>query len=159
MENNKGIYHIRCIDNESFARYGTVIQAPGRHEDGYYQVLVEETESPWKLAIYEFDRRSTRVLERHPSSMESFEPLRGTALLVLAPTEAPGDLEVFLLDVPVCLFKGIWHQVLSLSDHAQVKITENILVTSEFHELDQEIAPALLSTSHHQYGPARTKHE
>lgn len=40
---------------------------------------------------------------------------------------------------PICLEKGIWHQVLALTDEAQVKITENLEVESVFHELKKAI--------------------
>ena len=35
------------------------------------------------------------------------------------------------------LKKGIWHQVMALTPEAQVKITENLEVPSEFYEFEK----------------------
>ncbi|MDZ5038549.1 hypothetical protein GNF66_15660 [Clostridium perfringens] len=48
------------------------------------------------------------------------------------------------MDKPICLYKGIWHQVISLSDSASVKITENLDVTSEFYYFESEILPMMV---------------
>lgn len=72
-------------------------------------------------------------------SLESFEPLQGITVLIVAAHDTPEEYEAFILDKPVCLYKGIWHQVLSLTDEAQVKIAENLEVVSEFFDLQKEI--------------------
>lgn len=73
---------------------------------------------------------------RHP---KSFEPLHGLTVLVVATHENPEEYEAFILDKPVCLKKGIWHQVLALTEEAQVKIVENLEVQSEFYDLEKAI--------------------
>lgn len=75
----------------------------------------------------------------HPTSRESFEPLHGLTVLVVATHENPEEYEAFILDKPVCLKKGIWHQVLALTEEAQVKIVENLEVQSEFYDLEKAI--------------------
>ena len=74
-----------------------------------------------------------------PASRESFEPLHGLTVLVVATHENPEEYEAFILDKPVCLKKGIWHQVLALTEEAQVKIVENLEVQSEFYDLEKAI--------------------
>jgi ureidoglycolate hydrolase len=134
---------IEALDPDAFAPFGVLITRPGRHGDGWYDVVIEEAASPWKIAVYEFDRRGTTRLENHPTSKESFEPLTGVGLLIVAPPGAPEDWRVFLLDQSVCLYEKVWHQVVSLSAYAQVKITENIAVTSEFHDFADELRPVM----------------
>ena len=60
-------------------------------------------------------------------------------MLLVAEHDKSEEFEAFLLDKPVCLYKGIWHQVLSLTDEAQVKIAENLEVNSEFFNFEKEI--------------------
>ncbi len=129
---------IKYITEESFKNYGDVIELKPHSEDGW-EIVVRVENTGWRIAVLEFARRTTKKLERHPTSKESFEPLLGTALLIAALKDFPEDFEVFLLDRPVCLNAGVWHQVISLSDLSQVKITENLVVSSEFYELENEI--------------------
>ena len=60
-------------------------------------------------------------------------------VLLVAEHETPEKYKAFVLDKPVCLKKGVWHQVLSLTPSAEVKITENKDVYSEFYDLPEEI--------------------
>jgi hypothetical protein len=57
----------------------------------------------------------------------------------LAEHESPENIRAFLLDKPVCLFEGVWHDVLALSSAAKVKITENLEVRSEYHNLEKPV--------------------
>lgn len=129
---------IRNITPEGFATYGDVIGLKPDSVDGW-EIVVKAEENGWRIAVLEFSRRTTAVLERHPDSRESFEPLKGvTLLLAAAEGDTPDNFSVFLLDKPVCLHKGIWHQVISLSEVSQVKITENLDVSCEYHGLSNE---------------------
>ena len=134
---------IRNIDHDSFDRYGRIME----FSEGYpeaFEIIVREREPGWRLAIFKFYDKKIKVIENHPASMESFEPLKGIALLLVAENANPADYEVFLLDKPVCLNKGTWHQVISLTKEAQVKIAENDEVATEFFELPGEIAPGVI---------------
>lgn len=133
---------IERITEESFKPYGTLIEFPENETGNFYIAETEETQ-PWRLAVFRYCNRSIRTIERHPSSKESFEPLKGTTLLLTAMPSEPENYHVFLLDRPVCLKKNIWHQVLALSQEAQVKITENLQVESVFYELPQEVRPLI----------------
>ena len=129
---------IQNITEESFRPYGTVLDFTGAFE-GKFEILVRETEQPWRMAVYRPDERSISFLENHPDSIESFEPVRGTSLLVVAGHDTPGDYAVFLLDKPVCLHKGVWHGVIVLSADVVIRVNENLEVESEFHHFDKSI--------------------
>lgn len=131
-------HKIQNLTPAAFAKYGTLLAFTDKMSDGW-EILVTSADSGWRIALLEFSRKSTHILEHHPESMESFEPMSGTALIIAAEHASPWEYEVFLLDQPVCLSKGIWHQVISLSDSTKVKITENLSVDCVYYELDHEI--------------------
>ena len=129
---------IESITREAFAPFGTVIEfSPGF--DGVYEILEAEEEKPWILAVFRYTNKTIRRIENHPTSMETFEPLSGVTVLLVAEHDTPENYKAFVLDKPVCLKKGVWHQVLSLTPSAQVKITENKDVYSEFYDLPEDI--------------------
>jgi ureidoglycolate hydrolase len=130
---------IRHITAESFAKYGHVIEHDGRPGEGFQVVLSEWEGVGWRIAVNRITDTAAAKLARHPNSMESFEPVEGVTLLIVAATDAPQDIEVFLLDRPVCLFKDIWHATICLSEHSVVKITENLEVDSVERRLDRPI--------------------
>lgn len=120
---------IETIDPASFAPYGTVLEFTGA--DDRFEILVTEPDSPWRLAVFRSCLRSCAEMECHPASLESFEPMRGTGVLLVAAHDTPEDWHAFLLDRPVCLHKGVWHALLTLTEETVVKIAENLDVTSE----------------------------
>ena len=126
------------INPENFAAFGDILEFPSNVTANFH-IVVREEKSPWRLAVLRFDRHSVERLENHPESMESFEPLEGSSVLLLAEHEHPDIIKAFFLDKPVCLFKGVWHDVLALSSEAKVKITENLEVTSEYHNLENPV--------------------
>lgn len=129
---------VESIAREAFAPFGSVIEFSPDFE-GEYEILETEEVKPWILAVYRYIRKSIRRIECHPTSMETFEPLSGVTILLVAEHKTPEDYKAFVLDKPVCLKKGIWHQVLSLTPVAEVKITENKDVYSEYYDLPEEI--------------------
>lgn len=132
---------LQSIHRKTFEKYGTVIEFPESERE--FEIIVSDRENPWRLAIYRYGNKAIHFTESHPASMESFEPLEGVSVLVVAEHDSPERCEAFLLDKPVCLHKGIWHQVLSLTDEAQVKITENFEVASEYYRLERPVAVTL----------------
>lgn len=128
---------IKEITKESFEKYGWVIEFSECPEDPRFEVIVTEDENPWRIAMYRVIEKSCDKLESHPTSKESFEPISGTGLLLVAPKESPNQIEVFLLDRPICLEKGIWHQMITISEKTIVKITENLEVHSIFHSIEE----------------------
>ena len=129
---------IQSITRENFAPFGTVIEFSPDF-DGIYEILETEDEKPWILAVFRYTNKTIQRIENHPTSMETFEPLSGVTVLLVAEHETPEKYKAFVLDKPVCLKKGVWHQVLSLTPSAEVKITENKDVYSEFYDLPEEI--------------------
>lgn len=129
---------IESITRETFAPFGTVIEFSPDF-DGIYEILETEDEKPWILAVFRYTNKTIQRIENHPTSMETFEPLSGVTVLLVAEHETPENYKAFVLDKPVCLKKGVWHQVLSLTPSAEVKITENKDVYSEFYDLPEEI--------------------
>lgn len=128
---------IKSITKEAFEPFGTVIEFPSECKDNFYIVATEEKQ-PWRVAVFRYNNKGIRVIEHHPTSKESFEPLKGVTVLLVAQNETPEKYEAFVLDKPVCLKKGIWHQVLALTPEAEVKITENLEVESVFYEFKEE---------------------
>lgn len=143
------VLEIKTFTPENIKKYGCLIDFKGPDREGF-EICITEPEHGWRIAVYQFDRHTASRLERHPYSLESFEPLSGIGVILLSEPDAPEAIEVFLLDRPICLFKGVWHEVLSISESAVVKITENSEVLSEFfrpeHTLGIELIP-IRSTS------------
>ncbi len=123
---------IETITAESFAPFGRVIDFSPEPEDERFEVVIREEIEPWRIAVFRVRQRTAERLECHPASMESFEPMTGTGILLVAEPWKPQNPRAFLLDQPVCLYKGIWHEVITLSQEAVYKITENKEVISEF---------------------------
>lgn len=129
---------LQSIHRENFEKYGKVLEFTETCAEPFEIIITEEKE-PWRLAVYRYTDKTVKRMECHPYSLESFEPLNGLTVLVVAEHDKPEQYEAFILDKPVCLYKGIWHQVLSLTDEAQVKIAENLEVTSMFFDFEKEI--------------------
>lgn len=136
-------YPIKNLTRETFARYGTIL-GHYKTNDGYESVVTVES-TGWIWAVKTFHNRTLEQIDSHPDTRESFEPVWGTSLLVVAPPDSPDDLEVFLLDEPVLLDEHVWHGLIALSAEARVKITENREVTGIAHPLGAAIHPVLTS--------------
>lgn len=129
---------LQSVQRETFLPYGEVLEFPAGIEETFCIITTEEKE-PWRPAVFRYTNKEIQRMECHPTSRESFEPLHGLTVLVVATHENPEEYEAFILDKPVCLKKGIWHQVLALTEEAQVKIVENLEVQSEFYDLEKAI--------------------
>ena len=129
---------LQSVQRETFLPYGEVLEFPAGIEETFCIITTEEKE-PWRLAVFRYTNKEIQRMECHPTSRESFEPLNGLTVFVVVTQENPEEYEEFILDKPVCLKKGIWHQVLALTEEAQVKIVENLEVKSEFYDLEKEI--------------------
>ena len=136
---------IQAITQETFGRYGYVID----HDRGSerFQIICSDPQPTggWQIAVNRIANRRVDQIVCHPNTMESFEPLEGIACLILAAPEAPGSLDVFLLDRPVCIHKGVWHATLTLSEVAFVKITENVTIESKMHDLPEPLTAAVVT--------------
>lgn len=137
---------LQSIQKENFNKYGKILEFSDSCKEPF-EVIITEENSPWRLAVFRYSNKTVGRMECHPQSLESFEPLKGVTVLIVAPHDHPQDFEAFVLDRPVCLYKGIWHQVLSLSDEAQVKIAENLEVSSQFYDFETELELRLAGVS------------
>ena len=125
---------IENITTENFAPFGYVLEFTPEMTEPFH-IIVREEKDPWRLALLRFDRQDVEKIENHPDSMESFEPLEGASVLYVAENKSPEKIRAFFLDKPICLYKGVWHEVQALSSHAKVKITENLEVKAEYYNL------------------------
>ena len=130
---------LQPVFKDTFKKYGKVLEFSDDCREPFEIVITEEKE-PWRLAVFRYTNKTVKRMECHPTSLESFEPLKGLTVLIVAEHDHPEDYEAFILDKPVCLYKGIWHQVLALTDEGQVTIAENLDVNSEFYDLENEVS-------------------
>jgi ureidoglycolate hydrolase len=134
---------IRRLSREAFAPYGTLIRHDAANPDGF-QVSVEERRPvAWRQAINKLTTHSVTKLSRHPNTKESFAPLAGTIVMLVARPESPENFEAFLLDEPVCLDPNIWHASFCLSEFALVTICENLQVDNEDFPLPHPVSAAV----------------
>ena len=81
---------IKNITPEAFEPYGVVLAH--RDQDGGYEKLVIVNSKGWIWALLSMTRDqnpSIESLEQHPHSKESFEPVSGMVVLVVAPPDDP----------------------------------------------------------------------
>ncbi len=128
---------IKNPTRENFKKYGTLIDFTEDQGGPDFQIVIRHEEDPWRIAVLRVKERGFTELERHPRSYETFEPMEGMTLLLLSLGTDPAEYEVFLLDRPVCLNKGVWHGIVTLTEEAKVKITENLMVETEFHKFQR----------------------
>jgi ureidoglycolate hydrolase len=128
---------IQNITKNNFGKYGTIIDFTGKADDPEFEIIITHKDDPWRIAMLRVKERDFTELENHPSSLETFEPVEGMCLLLLSLGTEESDYEVFLLDRPVCLNKGVWHGIATLTHVSEVKITENLEVDTEFYRLDK----------------------
>lgn len=135
---------INKIKKENFNKYGWVIEYPGKIDKSKSQfeiILTEKKKTGWRIA-YLIERKDyIDMLEQHPDSFESFEPVSGKTLIFLSNKKNLKTVECFYLDKPVILGKGVWHNVLTLSKESQIKITENAKVKCIYWFLGGTINP------------------
>lgn len=134
---------IKNINRDTFKPYGIVIEQNSENPKGFQVILNETGKVGWRIAVSKLTKNMVLEMGKHPDSMESFEPVSGVVVLLVALPDTPEDFEAFLLDRPVCLFKNIWHATLTLSECALVKITENLEVNSENYQFEKEYQVSL----------------
>ncbi|MEG2036747.1 MAG: ureidoglycolate lyase [Ruthenibacterium sp.] len=127
--------NIEIITQTSFAPFGTVLAFSENPPDPRFEIKATEPNSPWRMAMFCVTIKKALRLECHPHSKESFTPVSGTGILLCAAAKTPDKMHAFLLDTAVCLDKGVWHEVIALSEKALYQITENLTVASEFYQL------------------------
>lgn len=135
---------LRRLTPKSIRPYGRIIDAscvtykPG---DNGFGILFKERSAGWRVAYLVVRRRRIERLERHPNTAETFEPVTGKTAIALAPKTDPEDVRLFLLDKPIILYKGTWHNVAALTRGCELKICEGIEVAEDYHKLPEPIEP------------------
>ena len=117
------------ISRENFRKYGCIIEWDGpenKLENNQFRIVIRDSKvTGWRIAYLIVRNKQVEFLEKHPYSYESFEPIKGKAILYVSNKKTSQDIEAFILDKPVVLRKGLWHNVVALGKEAHIKITEN----------------------------------
>ncbi|HPM42635.1 MAG TPA: hypothetical protein PLV52_02280 [Candidatus Omnitrophota bacterium] len=126
---------INKLTEENIRPYGIIIShksAKTQRDGNGWGILFKERSSGWRLAYLILRSRAIRRLECHDSP-ETFEPIKGDAIIALAGPTSPDRFKLFRLDKPILLKKYVWHGVFTISKETHIKITENIKVSSKYH--------------------------
>ena len=139
---------LETITPESVAPYGTIIDwDPSLEVTGqrFHVLMRSEAPTGWRLAVLKVRERAMERMENHPTTEELFAPIEGQAVIVLAEA-GPFDearIRAFLLDRPISLKPGVWHDVFSLSEWATILIAENLQVSGERVTLHKPVSAVL----------------
>ena len=129
---------IKKLTHKTIKPYGWIIGSKTIKDDGRgdkFEVLLKERSAGWRIGYLILRSKKIIRLENHPDSLETFEPVTGKAVIMLAANKCPGKTQIFFLDKPVVLKKGVWHNVAAISGKCEIKIFENIEVKTEYHYL------------------------
>ena len=133
---------IHKLTHKNIRPYGYIIDKRCVKDNGRgnrFGILLKEQSKGWRIGFLILRERSIKKLEMHPDSLETFEPIKGACIIALAAGKAPDRPKVFLLDKPVVLKKGVWHDVAACRGACEIKIFENIEVGVKYHRLKREI--------------------
>jgi hypothetical protein len=122
---------ISRLTHKNIKPYGTIIDskcAPTQPDGNGWGIPVRSKSAGWRIAYLILRNKAFRRLERHPDTLEMFDPVKGKAVIALALPETPDRSKLFYLDKPVVLKKGIWHALYTITPETHIKIFENIKV-------------------------------
>jgi ureidoglycolate hydrolase len=137
------VIRISSLSAKSFKKYGTLLEQKDKKK--IFSVIAGDADAKgWRIGYLIFKPAPVDSLECHPASMETFEPVSGTTVILTAQHKAPEKIEAFLLDKPVCVAKNVWHAVRVISESAEIKITENFEVESVIHKLKKPVDIAIV---------------
>jgi len=131
---------IQSPNKTNFKKYGKIIEYPRKELKGTTRNLWRivhdiPQRTGWRVAYLVLRDKSIGRMECHPASDETFEPVKGCALIFLAKDQDFNAIECFELDKPIVLYKGIWHGLISVSPEAEIKIIENHAVSCNYWRL------------------------
>ena len=141
---------IKYLTHENFEKYGRILmpneEDMKRYPQGRFYILEKAESKGWRMAYLEDSSRERVFLSNHPNTKETFEPLDGMAVLVVAPPKEPEAIEAFILDKPILLKEGVWHsEPLVFSKKVLIRINENLEVESEYYLLPYKIKSELFT--------------
>ena len=129
---------IRQLTHKTIKPFGCIIDRRFIKDGGIgdkFGVLLKEKSKGWRIGYLVLRKKAMMRLESHPDSLETFEPVKGRPIIALAPNKAPGSVKLFLLDKPIVVKKGVWHDVMAASRECEMKIFENNEVKIKYHNL------------------------
>ena len=130
------------LTHKNIRPYGRIIDAGFLKDNGRgdkFGVLLKERSRGWRIGYLILRKKTIKRLENHPDSLETFEPVKGRSIIALAPNKNPDKFKIFLLDRPIVLKKGVWHDVAAVSKDAEIKIFENIGVMVKYYALKRAV--------------------
>lgn len=133
---------IHKLTANSIKPYGHIIDFSCVKDDGRgnsFGILLKEKSAGWRIGYLILREKIIEKLESHSDSLETFEPVKGKAIIALALSGSPDEAKLFHLDKPVVLKKKIWHEVLALSARCEIKIFENIEVKTKYYRLKKAL--------------------
>lgn len=143
MVSESGRYlKIYKLTSKTIKPYGYIIDSSCVKDDGRgnrFGILLRERSGGWRIGYLILREKKIDKLESHPDSLETFEPVRGEAVIALSRPGSPDAVKLFYLDKPVVLKKKIWHDVLAFSGRCEIKIFENIDVETKYHYLKETL--------------------
>jgi ureidoglycolate hydrolase len=129
---------VKRLTHENFSKYGCLLD-PKDKSKVFTVVCGDKDAKGWRIGVVILGPEPVSRLEAHPGSMETFEPVAGTSVLLVSEPGKPDGIEAFLLDKGVLVNKNVWHGLSVISEKAEVKVTENFEVESVFHKLKDPI--------------------
>ncbi|OGW83593.1 MAG: hypothetical protein A2987_02880 [Omnitrophica bacterium RIFCSPLOWO2_01_FULL_45_10] len=132
-------YKINRLTHENIHPYGWIIDSScvkDNSRTSRFGILLKEKSHGWRIGYLIARDKEIIQLECH-DSLETFEPIKGRCMIALALHKKPESPKAFLLDRPIVLKKGIWHNILCISQKSEIKIFENVELTTEYHYLDE----------------------
>lgn len=129
---------VKKLTHNNIKPYGWIIDREFIEDNGRgdkFDVLLKEKSAGWRIGYLILRKKSFEKLESHPDSLETFEPVKGKTMIVFAANKRPDKVEAFLLDKPVVIKKGVWHDVAAISEECEVKIFENIEVETRYYHI------------------------
>jgi ureidoglycolate hydrolase len=126
------------LTRKNIALYGWIIDSACvnyKADDNGFGIVFKERSSGWRIAYLVVRRKSIERLECHPNTAETFEPVKGRAIIALAGHSHPDRFKLFVLDRPVVLRKGVWHNVMAMTKNCEIKICEGMKVVEKYHKL------------------------
>lgn len=129
---------IQKLTHKNIKPYGWIIDSGFMKDDGNgdkFSVLIKEKSRGWRIGYLILRKKKLRKLENHPDSLETFEPVKGKTMIALADNKSPHKFKAFLLDKPIVVKKGVWHNVAAVSGRCEIKIFENLDVKTVYTDL------------------------
>ena len=132
------------LTHQNIKPFGYIVDsryARARSDGNDWGILLRSKSKGWRIGYLILRKKRMARLEKHPDSLETFEPIKGKAVIALARPGSPDKFKLFLLDRPVILKKGVWHGLFTISKETHIKIFENIDVRCVYRHFSCSTQP------------------